>query len=113
MSTQTSYRAVIKTSHADDRQLVKRATAAVLLFARERKIMNERARRTLLMNRVAFLQHVGAALDLHAPEAQQAMRAVWKVMRKAVSAGEIADFEARMPQDVAALLRAAAWRRRP
>jgi hypothetical protein len=29
-------------------------------------------------------------------------------MRKAVSTGELADFEARMPPDVAALLRAAA-----
>ena len=41
MTTQTFYRAVIKTSHADDRQLVKRATAAVLHALRDRLTMDE------------------------------------------------------------------------
>jgi uncharacterized protein (DUF2267 family) len=70
--------------------------------------LQARAPRALLMDRDALIQHVGAALDIHARDAQQAMLVVWTVTRKAVSAGEIADFEARMPRDVAALLRTAA-----
>jgi uncharacterized protein (DUF2267 family) len=63
-------------------------------------------RRSLLMDREALIQHVGASLDLHAPDAQGALLAVWGVIRTAVSAGELADFQARVPKDVAALLQA-------
>jgi uncharacterized protein (DUF2267 family) len=62
----------------------------------------------LVMEREALIQHVGAALGGHAPEARRALLAVWSVIRRAVSAGELADFEARVPRDVAAFLREAA-----
>ncbi len=65
-------------------------------------------RRSLVMDREALIQHVGAALDLHAPDARRALLAVWGVIRRAVSHGELADFEARVPRDVAAFLETAA-----
>jgi uncharacterized protein (DUF2267 family) len=64
--------------------------------------------RPLVMDREAFLQHVGAALGAHAPEAQRALLVVWGVLKQAVSAGEIEDFEAYVPKDIAALLERAA-----
>lgn len=64
--------------------------------------------RSLVMDHEALIQHVGAALDLHAPDARRALLAVWNAIRKAVSAGELADFEDRVPEDVAAFLRRAA-----
>lgn len=64
-------------------------------------------RRSLMMDREALIQHVGAALDLHAPDARRALLAVWGVLRRSVSAGELSDFKARVPEDVAALLEAA------
>ncbi|OGL14449.1 MAG: hypothetical protein A3F92_07945 [Candidatus Rokubacteria bacterium RIFCSPLOWO2_12_FULL_71_22] len=67
--------------------------------------------RSLLMDRDAFLQHVGAGLGARAPEAERAVLAVWSVVREAMASGEIADFEARAPKDVVALLRRAGARR--
>jgi uncharacterized protein (DUF2267 family) len=58
----------------------------------------------LLMNREAFIGHVGAALDIHAPEAERAVHAVYSALRLAISGNELAEFEARVPRDVAALL---------
>jgi uncharacterized protein (DUF2267 family) len=58
----------------------------------------------IVMDREALIQHVGAALGVHAHEAQRALTTVWQVVRTAVSPGEIADFEARIPPDIAALL---------
>lgn len=60
--------------------------------------------RGLLMDREALVQHVGAALDLHARDAERALRAVWRVVRRAVAPGELADFQERLPRDVAAFL---------
>jgi uncharacterized protein (DUF2267 family) len=60
--------------------------------------------RSLLMDREAVIQHVGAALDLHAPAARRATLAVWSVIRRAVAPGELRDFAARVPRDVATLL---------
>ena len=48
------------------------------------------------MTRDAFLQHLGAALDVHAPEAERALTAVFRVFREAISAGEVAELEARL-----------------
>lgn len=58
----------------------------------------------IVMDREALIQHVGAALGVHAPEAQRVLATVWRVVCKAVAPGEIADFEARIPPDIAAFL---------
>jgi uncharacterized protein (DUF2267 family) len=60
--------------------------------------------RALLMDRDALLQRVGAALGTHVVEAERAVACVWSVLRRAVSAGEIADFQARVPSDIASYL---------
>ena len=60
--------------------------------------------RSLLMTREAFVQHIGAALGVHAPEAERALKVVYPVLGQAVSAGELADFEARLPEEIAAFL---------
>lgn len=59
---------------------------------------------SIVMDQEALIQHVGAALGVRAPEAQRALTTVWQVVRKAVSPGEIADFEARIPPDIASFL---------
>jgi uncharacterized protein (DUF2267 family) len=64
-------------------------------------------RPALAMDREALIQHVAAALGVHAPEGRRALLAVWRVVRNAVAAGELADFESRVPPDVAAFLEAA------
>jgi uncharacterized protein (DUF2267 family) len=69
--------------------------------------LQARRPRGLLMDREALVQHVAAALDVHAPEAQSAVQAVWRAIRQTVAAGELAEFEARVPKDVAAFLEAA------
>jgi len=60
--------------------------------------------RTLAMDRNAFLQHVAAGLGTRVPGAERAVMAVWQVVREAVAAGELADFHARVPPDIAAWL---------
>jgi hypothetical protein len=69
--------------------------------------LQAQACRSLLMDREELIQHVGAALDLHASDAQGALLAVWGVIRRAVSPGELVDFEARVPKDVAGFLKGA------
>jgi uncharacterized protein (DUF2267 family) len=64
--------------------------------------------RPLLMDGEALIQHLAAALDIHARAAERAVRAVYGVLRKAVSAGELTDFEAKVPPDAARLLRSIA-----
>ncbi len=61
--------------------------------------------RSLKMTPDAFLQHIGHALHAHVPEAQRTLHAVYGALREAVATGEIDDFEARIPKDIAALLR--------
>lgn len=61
--------------------------------------------RSLRMTPDAFLQHIGHGLHAHVPEARRTLRAVYGALRAAVADGEIADFEARIPRDIAALLR--------
>jgi uncharacterized protein (DUF2267 family) len=70
--------------------------------------LQERAPHPLAMDAEALIQHIGAELDLHAPDARRALLAVWGVMRRAVSPGEVAAFEARVPKSVATLLETAA-----
>jgi uncharacterized protein (DUF2267 family) len=62
------------------------------------------APRALLMDHEALLQRLGAELGAHAPEAERVLTCVWGVLRRAISAGEIADFQARVPKDVASYL---------
>ena len=60
--------------------------------------------RSLSMNRDAFVRHVGAKLDVHAVEAERALAVVYAVLAKAVSLGEIADFEEHVPRGIVGLL---------
>ena len=60
--------------------------------------------RALLMDRGAFVQHVAAALGAHAADDERALRIVYRVLKEAVSAGQIAQFEAHIPKDIASLL---------
>ncbi len=60
--------------------------------------------RLLVMGHDTFIQHIGAALGVHASEAERALISVWSVLRKAISTGEMADFQARVPKDVASHL---------
>ena len=62
------------------------------------------APRDLLMDHETLLQRIGAVLEAHASEAERALTCVWSVLRKAISAGEIADFQARVPKDVGSYL---------
>jgi uncharacterized protein (DUF2267 family) len=62
------------------------------------------APRVLLMDHEGLLQRISAALHTHASEAERALACVWGVLRQAISAGELADFQARVPKDVGAYL---------
>jgi uncharacterized protein (DUF2267 family) len=64
----------------------------------------DEAPRSLLMDRDTFLQHLGSGLGTHAPEAEIALRAVYGVLKQAISPGEIAALEAHIPKDIVALL---------
>jgi uncharacterized protein (DUF2267 family) len=58
----------------------------------------------LLMDREAFLQHVASALGTHVPGATRAVRVVYDVLKEALSAGQIAEFEGRVPKEIARFL---------
>lgn len=60
--------------------------------------------RALLMDRGAFVQHVAAALGVHAADGERALRIVYRVLKEAVSPGQVAQFEAHIPKDIAAHL---------
>ncbi len=60
--------------------------------------------RGLVLTRDAFLQHLGRALGVHAPEAERTFTAVFGVLREAVSAGQIDDLRAHLPRAIAGLL---------
>jgi uncharacterized protein (DUF2267 family) len=55
--------------------------------------------------RDGFVQHVAAALGTHAAQAEAVLRGVYSVLQDALSAGQIAEFEAQVPDDIRALLR--------
>lgn len=54
--------------------------------------------------RDGFVQHVAAGLETHAARAEAVLRGVYSVLRDAVSPGQIAEFEAQLPDDIRALL---------
>jgi uncharacterized protein (DUF2267 family) len=58
----------------------------------------------LIMDRDALIQHVAASLEAHAAEGERALRAVYRVLRQAVSPGQITEFEAHVPRDVVLFL---------
>ncbi|HSL48007.1 MAG TPA: DUF2267 domain-containing protein [Candidatus Deferrimicrobiaceae bacterium] len=60
--------------------------------------------RGLVLTGDAFLQHLGRALHVHAPEAERVLMTVFGVLRQAVSAGQVSDLEAHLPKEIAALL---------
>jgi uncharacterized protein (DUF2267 family) len=66
--------------------------------------LGEQTPRSLLMTRDAFLQHLGATLGVHVPEAERALLAVFSVLREAISPGQVSDLEAHLPREIAALL---------
>ncbi len=58
----------------------------------------------LLMDLDTFLQHVAAGLGAHVPESERAVGVVYRVLREAVSSGELAEVEAHLPKDVVGFL---------
>lgn len=52
----------------------------------------------------ALVQRVAAALGVHATEGERALRAVYRVIKEAVSPGQLAEYEARLPKDLAVFL---------
>jgi uncharacterized protein (DUF2267 family) len=58
----------------------------------------------LLIERDAFVQHVAAALGVHATEGERALHTVYEVLKEALSAGQITEFEARIPKEIVAIL---------
>jgi uncharacterized protein (DUF2267 family) len=62
----------------------------------------------LSMDLDAFLQHVAAALGVHAPEGARAARVVYTAPREAVSPGEMANVEADLPKGIVGFLTPAA-----
>ncbi len=59
---------------------------------------------SLLMDREALLQHIASALGTHVPEAQRALRAVYRAVKAAVAPGQITAFEAHIPRDIVTAL---------
>jgi uncharacterized protein (DUF2267 family) len=51
-----------------------------------------------------LVQRVAAALGVHAPEGERALRAVYRVIKEAVSSGQLAAYEACLPKDLAVFL---------
>ena len=51
-----------------------------------------------------LVQRVAAALGVHAPEGERAVRVVYQVLKDAVSPGQLAEYEARLPNDLAVFL---------
>jgi uncharacterized protein (DUF2267 family) len=95
---------LIALSHLAPDSETRRQFVTQLPGALKRRLLAE-APRSLSMDRDALIQHVGAALDAHAPEAERLLRTVYAVLRTAVSPGELEDFEAGIPGDIAMLLR--------
>lgn len=57
------------------------------------------------MDRDTLVQRVAAALGVHAAEGERAVRVVYRVLGEAVSPGQVAEYEAHLPKDLAAFLK--------
>jgi uncharacterized protein (DUF2267 family) len=51
-----------------------------------------------------LVQRVAATLGVHAPEGERAVRVVYRVLRGAVSPGQLAEYEAHLSNDLAVFL---------
>ena len=51
-----------------------------------------------------LVQRVAAALGVHAPEGERAIRVVYRVLKEAVSPGQLAAYEASLPNQIAVFL---------
>jgi uncharacterized protein (DUF2267 family) len=56
------------------------------------------------MDRDTLVQRIAAALGVHAREGERVLRAVYRVLGEAVSAGQLAEYKACLPKDLAAFL---------
>ncbi len=60
--------------------------------------------RGLSMDREAVIQHVAAALGVHASDGARALAVVYRVLTEALSPGQIVELRARIPPDLSAFL---------
>jgi uncharacterized protein (DUF2267 family) len=54
--------------------------------------------------RDGFVQHVASGLGTHAARAEAVLRGIYAVLRDGISPGQIAEFEAQLPDDIRQLL---------
>ncbi len=126
MTTQTFYRDVMSSSGEHDRELAKRATAAVFHALRERISPDEGdqlqaqlpkelkevwaegealEREPIKMDRHAFLDRVRMEARLRSVrEAEWATLAVFGALKKQISPGEVSDVLSQLPKDLKELL---------
>ena len=122
MTTQAFYRTVTKTSHQEDRTLVKRATAGVLHALRDRLTMDEAdqvfaqlpaelkevwgegeeaERQPIKMNREEFYERVMREAGLPSQrDARWMILAVFAALEEQISPGEAGDVMAQLPKDL-------------
>jgi uncharacterized protein (DUF2267 family) len=122
MSTMTFYRTVMTTSGKDNRELAKRATAAVFHALRDRLTPEEadqvvaqlpielkdvweqgerEGRRPVKLHRAEFLERVKQDADLASiKEARWMTLAVFAALKESVSPGESEDVWAQLPKDL-------------
>jgi len=122
MTTRTFYRSVIRTSHQDSRQLVKRATAAVLHALRDRLTTDEpdqvfaqlpaelkdvwgdgkpAEREPVKMSREEFCDCAMREAGLSSKqETCWMVLAVFAALKKQITPGEAGDVMAQLPQDL-------------
>lgn len=56
------------------------------------------------MDRDTLVQRIAAALGVHATEGERALRAVYRVIKEAVSPGQLAGYEGHLSKDLAVFL---------
>ena len=122
MTTQTFYRNVLRTSHQDDRALVKRATAAVLHALRDRLTTEEAdqvfaqlpvalkgvwaegeeaEREPIKMSREEFYDRVMREADLSSRRRTRwLVLAVFAALKEQITPGESEDVLAQLPKDL-------------